>query len=1580
MHPDLQPPSLSETSAMQLIRIAVVSKSLRCFLQDCPQLFRTLDFFPIRQPDPSASRALQCVDDDLVGKLLDPGGLLDPVRRNIKVVNLDFAAITEQGFWKVMDRCAAVEVVSVMGCERVFLDNEMVARLSFTMALNAHLRKAKGSPIQFDRSLIRALNVYQLRPSTARIKELPRQLEELYLVGTSPARYSHEGRAAPPGPWLPHLGRRQATLPMFSKIPTDQVARLYRRAEFSRAILLNEDDVILRSDRAGFSCPTCGALSLSPNHVAPEIMSSLRDLKKESHPHLQSVALPEIQPNFVITDFFPFFDFIYQLTDDEESVRYVARRVIDEFAKDGVRYLELRSTPRANEKSGMTKESYVRAILDVLCDSRAEHITLSHGTDRTPHLIVRFIPSIDRRSTKSAALDTAELALRLRDDPNRGEYIVGVDVCGDPTRGDFANVQPAIELLNAARPPLPTTIHCGEVARADGEATVMLASNPGRIGHATFLSSDERKEIVRKRLPSEYGSGQLIHKHLIVFLAMSEPSTDPISILRASSVASLDLPDKRVCWICYADETLADREQQDPTRPPNSQPFATLDVRWVRPCRCTGSLRDVHERCLLKWRYTQTSSSSDSNNALKCPACKTTYKFEEPSDILLDALNSVDRSISQTTPYLALSLAFISLYIVLVSHGAYSMVAFLGPRASARILTPSGGTPSWRLWTGLPMIPAALVAARLEGFEMWLLAAPWICVEDVFRDVVHGLQRFPPSEQGLMVMVPWARLAYRFTHKRALTYLFPPAPQTIDQAPIEVVPVAPEAADGDRADEVVDVPNRAAGIGPPPVAGGRQTPARVLALALLAPSIATACGAALGWGVTSLRELLGVTNATSHAGLPFAPFPNWPVRLSTHFTMGQSLAARLDSILASLELMPPLHKNILGLGMGIFLRDCLELDVDICGCGFKVIQNHDTASALWDASVALASHVLSLPPETFHGRTVIEIGAGCALPGIAIAKYCKPERVILTDLADEISLLQANVCANGLGPDSVSKVEVIEYFWGTEPTWLEAAPDYVLAADVVYEIQHFQELVKALSDLSRDKEEQQTIIIMAMEHRWKDVEEEFWRLMASAGFVHKTVERRHLDPQFVPLEIDVYVIRRKGKLNTGQTLMPVSVMSPSPFLAFIQQYRLPPSSPARLTTHNWMDSKSPMSGQYGIPVSEMSQFWRLYADHCRNHREVPLYLTENIQSSVVRPFFDVDFPFPADYEVLSESSGLSYDEVTGVIVEAAREAMAKLLDLDLDDRHVTTCRVTRRLSAQHKLHLHFPLLVTAAASAKVAALHLRRILEQKFLKLADQGESKPPKLDWETIVDDQVYASSLRLFGSLKSGDNSGLSKYGLLTLNYRDGHLEGIAIRHAGEMTAEEFSELSIVPSPNQQSAVECVLAQERYESLNDHKVSRTMALARTENDVESGVVRIDGVSRQAARVVLDHLVSASSNGELHLEDPRPSRIIGAKRDHFGKDIVVALIQRSCPFDKRSHADHMLEIVYVLYTPNGCSVHCRACDIDKFGQDCNVQQAAIGAKRLVLPKHLLELLDKRHIEGYVDRMEKWKTMRMANN
>ena len=87
-------------------------------------------------------------------------------------------------------------------------------------------------------------------------------------------------------------------------------------------------------------------------------------------------------------DPFLIFPVIHAITDNLEAVRIVTREVIKEFAEDGVRYLELRTTPR--EVPGrMTSEEYCEAVL--------EEIRNAVKNKATSCITVKLLLSIDRR-------------------------------------------------------------------------------------------------------------------------------------------------------------------------------------------------------------------------------------------------------------------------------------------------------------------------------------------------------------------------------------------------------------------------------------------------------------------------------------------------------------------------------------------------------------------------------------------------------------------------------------------------------------------------------------------------------------------------------------------------------------------------------------------------------------------------------------------------------------------------------------------------------------------------------------------------------------------------------------------------------------------------------------------------------------------------------------------------------------------------------------------------------------------------------------------------------------------------------
>uniref|UniRef100_A0A8C0CE50 Adenosine deaminase like n=1 Tax=Balaenoptera musculus TaxID=9771 RepID=A0A8C0CE50_BALMU len=146
---------------------------------------------------------------------------------------------------------------------------------------------------------------------------------------------------------------------------------------------------------------------------------------------------------------FQMFQIIHQLTTSPEDILMVTKDVIKEFADDGVKYLELRSTPRENA-TGMTKKTYVESVLEGIKQSKQENIDID----------VRYLISVDRRGGPSVAKETVKLAEEFF--LSTEDTVLGLDLSGDPT-----------------------------IPNQKKETQVLLDLLPDRIGHGTFLNSLE---------------------------------------------------------------------------------------------------------------------------------------------------------------------------------------------------------------------------------------------------------------------------------------------------------------------------------------------------------------------------------------------------------------------------------------------------------------------------------------------------------------------------------------------------------------------------------------------------------------------------------------------------------------------------------------------------------------------------------------------------------------------------------------------------------------------------------------------------------------------------------------------------------------------------------------------------------------------------------------------------------------------------------------------------------------------------------------------------------------------------------
>lgn len=204
---------------------------------------------------------------------------------------------------------------------------------------------------------------------------------------------------------------------------------------------------------------------------------------------------------------------IYQLCSDLDSLTYATNSVLCDFYADGVRYLELRTTPRDMLEHGISKEKYVVTVLDSIDQfkKQQQQTNNNNGTDHDEKMAVFLILSIDRGShTHVQAMEVVDLALKYRD---RG--IVGVDLCGNPTKGDVTVYRDAF--AKAKCHGLKITLHFGETLMSGSvsELETLLSFDPDRLGHVIHVPDRIREEIARRKLGLELCMSCNVHAKMI---------------------------------------------------------------------------------------------------------------------------------------------------------------------------------------------------------------------------------------------------------------------------------------------------------------------------------------------------------------------------------------------------------------------------------------------------------------------------------------------------------------------------------------------------------------------------------------------------------------------------------------------------------------------------------------------------------------------------------------------------------------------------------------------------------------------------------------------------------------------------------------------------------------------------------------------------------------------------------------------------------------------------------------------------------------------------------------------------------
>ena len=124
-----------------------------------------------------------------------------------------------------------------------------------------------------------------------------------------------------------------------------------------------------------------------------------------------------------------------------------------------------------------------------------------------------------------------------------------------------------------------------------------------------------------------------------------------------------------------------------------------------------------------------------------------------------------------------------------------------------------------------------------------------------------------------------------------------------------------------------------------------------------------------------------------------------------------------------------------------------------------------TGLGIWCASIVMACWMASTDISSrFEGKCLLELGAGCGIPGLAAAMYSAAKSVYLTDLNPvTMNNMKYNIDLNSNHYKEqhsentntmlpwVERVKAMSIDWGDESTWPDEKIDYVLGSDLIYQ-------------------------------------------------------------------------------------------------------------------------------------------------------------------------------------------------------------------------------------------------------------------------------------------------------------------------------------------------------------------------------------------------------------------------------------------------------------------------------------------------------------------------------------------------
>ena len=216
--------------------------------------------------------------------------------------------------------------------------------------------------------------------------------------------------------------------------------------------------------------------------------ATMAELGRERGAELPSFQPEDLAAHMLVSDahsleeYLARFVLTLSVMQDRDSLERIAYELVEDHAKESVRYVEVRFCPAFNTAGGLSSDEVMDAVLAGVRRAEGDF-----------PIQARVIVCALRTLEASISVEMAELAVAYRD---RG--VAAFDLAGAEAGNPVVDHLEAFRVAQAAG--LPRTIHAGE---GFGAASIHQAVHLGeahRIGHGTRLYEDpELEALVRER-------------------------------------------------------------------------------------------------------------------------------------------------------------------------------------------------------------------------------------------------------------------------------------------------------------------------------------------------------------------------------------------------------------------------------------------------------------------------------------------------------------------------------------------------------------------------------------------------------------------------------------------------------------------------------------------------------------------------------------------------------------------------------------------------------------------------------------------------------------------------------------------------------------------------------------------------------------------------------------------------------------------------------------------------------------------------------------------------------------------------